>query len=67
MDELEQLKKLAGVNEFTGYTLYSLDPVPKRQIEREKNIKPGDPEWFDLWMAKSNLNMPAMFRGRKKK
>ena len=74
MDELERIKKLAGINEFKGYTPYegsniSITGTEKRQIEREKNIRPGDKEWFALWFTlpymTGALNMQPGFRGRK--
>lgn len=75
MDELDQLKKLAGVNEFKGYTPYessniSVTGTEKREIERKMNIKPGDKEWFELWFNLPHmtgaLNQKPGFRGRKK-
>ena len=74
MDELERIKKLAGVNEFKGYTEYTLENISdaansNRKKEREQNIRPGDKEWFELWFSQPkmmNQNMPAGFRGRKK-
>lgn len=71
MDELEYIKKLAGVNEYKGYTEYTLENMSQTATELKKkektnNIKPGDKEWFELWFS-----MPYMtghtFRGRKKK
>ena len=76
MDELEYLKKLAGVNEFKGYTPYTLENISdaataNRKKEREQNIRPGDEEWFKLWFGlpkmHGQMNMPQGFRGRKKK
>lgn len=73
MDELEYIKKLAGINEFKGYTEYKLDENPsetaaaRRKQEREMNIRPGDPEWFQLWFSKPFLTGPVKFRGRTKK
>lgn len=75
MDELDYIKKLAGVNEFKGYTEYTLENISdaanaNRKKEREQNIKPGDEEWFKLWFSQPkmmNQNMPRGFRGRKKK
>lgn len=69
MDDLERIKKLAGVNEFKGYTEYTLENMSQtaseiKQVEREKNIKPGDPEWFELWFSKPYMT-GAKFRGRK--
>ena len=65
---IDDLKKLAGVNEFKGYQPYTLENISqtgteKRQIEREKNIKPGDPEWFKLWFSLPHM---TSFRGRKR-
>lgn len=58
MDELSRLKKLAGVNEFKGLQPYELGGVnisvtgtEKAQLMREHNIKPGTPEWFQLWFS----------------
>jgi len=75
MDELEYIKKLAGVNEFKGYTEYTLENISdaansNRKKEREQNIRPGDEEWFKLWFSQPkmmNQNMPRGFRGRKRK
>jgi hypothetical protein len=70
---LDDLKRLAGINEFKGYSKYegsniSVTGTEKRKIERERNIRPGDPEWFQLWFSLPYLtgeNSPK-FRGRKK-
>tara|TARA_B110000858_G_scaffold8562_1_gene9122 strand:- start:499 stop:726 length:228 start_codon:yes stop_codon:yes gene_type:complete len=75
MDDLEYIKKLAGVNEYKGYTEYTLENISdaansNRKKEREQNIRPGDKEWFELWFSQPkmmNQNMPAGFRGRSKK
>jgi len=75
MDELEYIKKLAGVNEFKGYTEYTLENISdaanaNAEKMRKDNIKPGDKEWFELWFSQPkmmNQNMPRGFRGRKKK
>lgn len=71
MDELEYIKKLAGVNEFKGYTEYTLEDMSQtatelKKKERENNIKPGDKEWFELWFSKPYMTGHT-FRGRKKK
>ena len=63
---IEDLKKLAGVNEFTGYTPFEFKTVSvedKKKIEKEKGIKPGDPEWFKLWVPSPSA---TGFRGRKR-
>jgi len=69
MDDLDRLIKLAGVNEFKGYTEYSLGNISdaansNRQKEREQNIQPGDPKWFELWFTLPHLT-GGTFRGRK--
>ena len=56
MSELNDLKKLAGIGGFRGYQPYggsniSVTGSEKQRIEREKKIKPGTPEWFQLWFA----------------
>lgn len=62
MDELARLKKLAGVNEFKGLQPYELGGInisitgtEKAKLMRENNIKPGTPEWFQLWFSKPYL------------
>lgn len=60
MDELSQLKKLAGITEFKGYTAYegsniSVTGMTNQELERKHNIKPGTPEWFQLWFSKPYL------------
>lgn len=71
MDELEYIKKLAGINEFKGLTPYggsniSITGTEKAQIQREQNIRPGTDEWFQLWFSKPYLT-GEQFRGRTKK
>ena len=71
MDELEPIKKLDGVNEFKGYTEYTLENMSQtataiKQKERDENIKPGDKEWFELWFSKPYMTGHT-FRGRTKK
>jgi hypothetical protein len=72
MDDIENIRKLAGVGEWSNepnhqsYEQLSREATEKRQIERERNIKPGDQAWFDLWFKRSQQEtgqMPA-FRGR---
>lgn len=72
MDELENIKKLAGITSFKGYKPVTIENIShtgteKKQIEREKNIKPGDPEWFQLWFHLPYWMGPLpTFRGRKR-
>ncbi len=54
--EISELKKLAGITEFKGYQPYggsniSVTGTEKRELERKHNIKPGTPEWFQLWFS----------------
>ena len=61
MDELSQIKKLAGINEFKGMQPYdcgsnvSITGDNKGQLMKQHNIKPGTPEWFKLWFSKPYL------------
>lgn len=69
---IEDLKKLAGIGEFKGYTEYTPEDMSaaaaeKRKIEKKKGIKPGDPDWFKLWFSLPHMTGPVQFRGRKKK
>lgn len=70
---LDELRKLAGINEFQGYTEYKLDENPSitatalKKKEKELGIKPGDAEWFKLWFSKPFMTGQPSFRGRKKK
>lgn len=55
-DSLDDLKRLAGINENTSMG----EEMSERgtnlgQIQRERNIKPGTDEWFKLWFAKPKL------------
>jgi len=62
MNEIDQLKHLAGINQFKGYVKYSPVDVmsginisvtgnEKSKLMKEHNIKPGTPEWFKLWFS----------------
>ena len=62
MDDISQLKRLAGINEFKGFMKYepenplggsniSLTGNEKGRLMKENNIKPGTPEWFKLWFS----------------
>ena len=54
--DIAELKRLAGINEFKGYTPYegsnvSITGNEKGQLMKKHNIKPGTPEWFQLWFS----------------
>jgi hypothetical protein len=71
MDELEDIIRLAGIREFKGYTEYTLENMSQtadeiKKLEKDKGIKPGDKEWFELWFSKPYMTGHT-FRGRKKK
>ena len=71
MDELAEIIKLAGVNEYKGYTEYTLENISdaanaNAKKMRKDNIKPGDKEWFELWFSKPYMTGHT-FRGRTKK
>jgi len=71
--DIADLKRLAGINEYTGYTEYKVDENPsktaaqRKKQEKEMGLKPGDPDWFKLWFSQPFLTGPVQFRGRKKK
>ena len=59
MDELERIKKLAGVDTLPdsnsmGENL-SHTGTEKAQYQRKHNIRPGSDEWFKLWFARPKL------------
>lgn len=73
--DIAELKRLAGINEFKGYTPYegsniSVTGTEKKQIEKEKGIEPGTEEWFKLWFSRpywKGQEYPGGLRGRAKK
>ena len=59
MDEIERLKKLAGITETPdsdsmGENL-SITGTKKAQYQRKHKIQPGTDEWFKLWFAQPKL------------
>jgi hypothetical protein len=54
IDNLDDLKRLAGVNTSMGEEM-SEQGTNLGQIQRERNIQPGTDEWFRLWFAKPKL------------
>jgi hypothetical protein len=59
MDEIAQLKRLAGVSSYKGLTPYdinegsniSITGNEKGQLMKKHSIKPGTPDWFKLWFS----------------
>ena len=70
--DIETLQRLAGINEFQGYSPYKIDENPSetatelKAIDRRLGLKPGDRDWFKLWFSKPYMTGPVQFRGRKK-
>tara|TARA_B100002019_G_scaffold290815_1_gene309370 strand:- start:5757 stop:5972 length:216 start_codon:yes stop_codon:yes gene_type:complete len=70
--DIKTLKKLAGINEFQGYTEYKVDENPSKTAaalkkkEKKLGLKPGDKDWFKLWFSMPYMTGPTQFRGRKK-
>ena len=55
-DSVDDLKKLAGINENTSMgEEMSHQSTNLGKIQRERNIQPGTDEWFKLWFAKPKL------------
>ena len=63
---LEDLKKLAGINEFKGFVKYetenpyngsnlSLTGNEKGELQKKHDIRPGTPDWFKLWFSLPKL------------
>jgi hypothetical protein len=60
MNELEQIKKLAGINEFKGLTPYggsniSVTGNEKGKLMKKHDIQPGTDAWFKLWFSRPYL------------
>jgi len=60
MDELDQIKKLAGINEYKGWQVWegsniSITGNEKGELMKKHNIKPGTSEWFQLWFSLPKL------------
>jgi len=60
MVSIAELQRLAGIRvEGYGNSLrkttegsnISVTAAEKAQIQRERDIQPGDPEWFRLWFS----------------
>jgi|TARA_B100001063_G_C16607662_1_gene474098 hypothetical protein len=56
MTELDDIVRLAGINEFKGYTPWegsniSISGNEKGELMKKHKIEPGTPEWFKLWFS----------------
>ena len=53
---IEELKKLSGISSHKGYQVWegsniSLTGNEKGELMKKHKIKPGTPEWFQLWFS----------------
>jgi hypothetical protein len=60
MDDLDQLKKLAGIGNRPNWSAYeginvSITGTEKAQLQREHKIEPGTDDWFKLWFSRPYL------------
>jgi hypothetical protein len=57
MDELERIKKLAGVDNIQPSMGENISAIAtaKSEYQRKHKIRAGDPEWFKLWFAQPKL------------
>jgi hypothetical protein len=63
MDELQELKMLAGIGNRPKWSTYegypgsniSVTGNEKAQLMRKNDIKPGTDAWFKLWFSKPYL------------
>ncbi len=58
MDELDKLRYLSGVKQYANSpsgSNISITGSEKATLMRENDIKPGTPEWFQLWFSKPYL------------
>jgi hypothetical protein len=60
MTELDDIVRLACINEFKGYTPWegsniSISGNEKGELMKQHDIKPGTPEWFKLWFSLPKL------------
>lgn len=66
MDELAQIKLLAGIgnkpswSEYTGSNI-SVTGTEKAQFQRKNGIEPGTDAWFKLWFARPYLTNEKPF------
>jgi len=71
MDDLQQLKILAGINTRPLFTEYkgfpgsniSVTGNEKGELMRQHNIRPGTDEWFRLWFSKPYLTGETPVKG----
>ena len=55
---LDDLKKLAGLEKQNTINIgsnVSITGMEKANLMKQHNIKPGTPEWFQLWFSRPYL------------
>ena len=72
MNEIDKLKKLAGIDSLL-HTMPSVENISHtaqalKDKEKKLGLKPGDPDWFKLWFSLPHMtgSVDSKFRGRKK-
>ena len=58
MDDINDLKKLAGVTDKHGNSMgenMSVIGSQKGEYQKKHNVEPGTEEWFALWFAQPGL------------
>ena len=60
MDDLDQLRRLAGIGNRPNQTAYeginvSITGTEKAQLQRKHGIEPGTDDWFRLWFSRPLL------------
>lgn len=58
IDDLEDMKRLAGIHKTqadTNEMNMSYTGTEKAQLMKKHNIRPGTPEWFQLWFSLPKL------------
>jgi hypothetical protein len=55
IDNIDDLKRLAGINSSSMGEEMSEKGTNLGQIQRERNIQPGTDAWFRLWFSKPKL------------
>ena len=65
-NEMDYLRKLAGIGKATNYPPSFADKMKKKQYESANNIKPGTPEWFRLHFAQRDLTGELPYDGTTK-
>jgi hypothetical protein len=57
IDSLDDMKRLAGIKpaESDLGSNISLTGTEKGELMKKHNIRPGTPEWFQLWFSKPYL------------